>query len=236
MTVETINYVRIMSKFYNWMGVARVIFSIVLLVYQLRRVYLKFRLTYFQRVIIYMIQSLTLLQAVFAFWWNYRVFVNCEFWSAIIVGIIDINMFMIGILVTYYLYQAVNLIHQFAKKGVLPREQARQRMRRFIISLIVSSILVFVGYCTVNVYFHNIEELYILSYSDQGFGAMRALGMSISASLLSATIWKLKSAKVSKTDSGHLNLRDASVLLGLQVVMIISGIFSLWFFQTHTMA
>ena len=58
-----------------------------------------------------MIQSLTLLQAVFAFWWNYRVFVNCEFWSDIIVGIIDINMFMIGILVTYYLYQAVNLIH-----------------------------------------------------------------------------------------------------------------------------
>ena len=93
------------------MGVLRVIFSIFMLVYQLRRVYLKFRLRYFQLVIIYMIQSVTCLQAVFSFWWNYRVFVNCEFWSDIISAFIDINMFMIGVFVTYYLYQAVNLIH-----------------------------------------------------------------------------------------------------------------------------
>ena len=110
-TVGVINYVKIMSKFYNWMGVCRVIFSIILVVYQLKRVFQKVRLTYFQLTIIYMIQSLTLLQAVFSFWWNYRVFVNCEFWSDIISAFIDVNMFMIGVLVTYYLYQAVNLIH-----------------------------------------------------------------------------------------------------------------------------
>ena len=51
-----------------------------------------------------MIQSVTLLQAVFSFWWNYKVFVNCEFWSDIVLAFIDINMFMIGVLVTYYLY------------------------------------------------------------------------------------------------------------------------------------
>ena len=104
MTVDVINYVKVMSKFYNYMGVFRVIFSIIMLTYQMRRVYLKFRLTYFQLTIIYMIQSVTLLQAVFSFWWNYKVFINCEFWSDIVLAFIDINMFMIGVLVTYYLY------------------------------------------------------------------------------------------------------------------------------------
>ena len=46
-TVGVINYVRIMSKFYNWMGVCRVIFSIMLIIFQLKRVFEKVRLTYF---------------------------------------------------------------------------------------------------------------------------------------------------------------------------------------------
>lgn len=58
--------------------------------------------------------------------------------------------------------------------------------------------------------------------------------MSISAGLLSATIWKLQSAKVSKTDSGHLKLADACVLLALQLVMIILGIISILFFSSHS--
>lgn len=58
--------------------------------------------------------------------------------------------------------------------------------------------------------------------------------MSISAALLSATIWKLKSAKVNKTDSGHLNLVDASILLTMQILMVSLGLFSIFFFQTHT--
>lgn len=58
--------------------------------------------------------------------------------------------------------------------------------------------------------------------------------MGFSAGLLSATIWKLKSAKVNKTDSGHLNMVDASVLLGLQIAMIITGVFSVFFVDQHS--
>lgn len=100
-----------MRKFYNWIACAYLIFAIFLLVYRLRRLYLKFRLTRFQRIIIYLMLSLTILKCIYAFWWNYRIFGHCEFWSDIVAGIIDINMFMIGLLVTYYLYQTVNLIH-----------------------------------------------------------------------------------------------------------------------------
>ena len=58
--------------------------------------------------------------------------------------------------------------------------------------------------------------------------------MSISASLLSATIWKLKSAKVDKTDTGHLNLLDASILLILQILMIATGMVTILFFENHS--
>ena len=60
------------------------------------------------------------------------------------------------------------------------------------------------------------------------------MGMSISASLLAGTIWKLKSAKVNKTDTGHLNIRDASVLFVLQILMIALGLFSLFYYKHHT--
>ena len=56
------------------------------------------------------------------------------------------------------------------------------------------------------------------------------MGMSISAGLLSATIWKLKSAKVDKTDTGHLNLLDATILLILQILMIGTGMVTILFF------
>ena len=58
--------------------------------------------------------------------------------------------------------------------------------------------------------------------------------MSISAGLLAGTIWKLKSAKVTKTDTGHLNIRDASILLVLQILMIALGLFSLFYYKHHT--
>ena len=58
--------------------------------------------------------------------------------------------------------------------------------------------------------------------------------MSISASLLSATIWKLKSAKVDKTDTGHLNLLDATILLILQIMMIGTGMVTILFFENHS--
>ena len=53
--------------------------------------------------------------------------------------------------------------------------------------------------------------------------------MAISATILGFTIYKLKKAKVNRTDSGHLKILDASVLLGLQIAMILLGVASIVF-------
>ena len=91
-------------------------------------------------------------------------------------------------------------------------------------------------YIAANVYFHESKMFKYLDEADYGFGVARSFGMSISAGLLSATIWKLKSAKVSKadSDSGHLKIIDASILLGMQVTMIMTGAISLFYFDTQT--
>ena len=60
-TVLRIDYVSVMQVFYNYMAAARIIFSIILLVYQFQKYYLNFKLTRFQRLVLYMIQSLTVL-------------------------------------------------------------------------------------------------------------------------------------------------------------------------------
>ena len=55
--------------------------------------------------------------------------------------------------------------------------------------------------------------------------------MSINAYMLALTIYKLKKAKVQRTDSGHLKILDASVLLILMILMIISGLVSSLVFE-----
>ena len=47
---------------------------------------------------------ITVLQIAYSFYWNYRIFIDCEFWSRIMTSVIDVTLFLIGILVAYYLY------------------------------------------------------------------------------------------------------------------------------------
>jgi len=122
--VTYIDYVNAMRSFYNVMGVLRVIFCLILFVYHFRRYYLNYKLSWFQTLVLWLIQILSIVQIIFSFIWNYRVFINCELWSVGTAAFIDIVMFVIGILVTYYLYTAINKIHKFALKGRLPRESS----------------------------------------------------------------------------------------------------------------
>jgi hypothetical protein len=55
---------------------------------------------------------------------------------------------------------------------------------------------------------------------------LRAFGLTINATLLSSTIWKLKSAKVHRTETGHLKIGNASMLLVLIILMIFTGLVS----------
>ena len=66
---------------------------------------------------------------------------------------VDINMFIIGILVTHYLFKAANKINKFSKKGKLPRESAQAYYRCFYISILVTSILLLVAFIALNTYY-----------------------------------------------------------------------------------
>ena len=102
-----------------------------------------------------------------------------------------------------------------------------------MIILVISAIFILVAYISLDIYFKSIGKLIYILNTTTAFGVLRALGMSISACLLTATIWKLKSAKVDKTDTGHLNLLDASVLLILQILMILTGILTILMYREH---
>ena len=54
-----------------------------------------------------------------------------------------------------------------------------------------------------------------MNYTNETFAVVRAFAMMFEAFVLIVTLWKLKRAKVSRTDSGHLNIADASILLAL---------------------
>lgn len=149
-TVLYVSYVNFMSKFYNYMGVFRCLFSIVLLYYQINKWFLNYKTTRFQKLILWSIQSVTMLQIIFGFYWNYRVLISCELWSRNINALIDINMFFIGIMVTYYMYTAVNMVHYFSVKGRLPRESARKRFKVFMYVLLAFTIFVLLGFTTLN--------------------------------------------------------------------------------------
>lgn len=58
------------------------------------------------------------------------------------------------------------------------------------------------------------------------FAIVRALGLVINAGLLSSTIYKLRSAKVSKSETGHLNVVDATILLIFMILMTVTGLAS----------
>lgn len=55
---------------------------------------------------------------------------------------------------------------------------------------------------------------------------MRAIGLILNIMQLICTIYKLQTAKVQATNSGHLNLRDATILLIFMILMTASGLAS----------
>ena len=160
-----------------------------------------------------MIQLLTVLQIFYSFYWNYNVFFDCEYWARIITAVIDINMFLIGIFVIYYLYLAVDMIYKFSTTGILPREDSRKRMICTMIFLVITALISLGSFIGLNAYYSKNEDQKDLKRTNQAFALTRAASMLAEAFILSVTIWKLKASKVSRTDSGHLNLRDAVALL-----------------------
>ena len=133
-------------------------------------------------------------------------------------------MFLIGILVAYYLFTAVNMIHRFSTTGILPRENSRRRFRMFITLLIIFAAIVLMCYVICVLRFYSLEDQVRLSITNVAFSIIRAVAMMIEAFVLLLMLWKLKRAKVTRTDSGHLNVCNAAILLILQLLMVTTGL------------
>lgn len=110
-SVNYLTYIDTIRTFYTVMAFLRIIFCVFILIYQIKRYYMNSKLSWFQVSVIWMIQILSVIQIVYSFTWGFKVVINCEFWSQNISSLIDVSMFLIGILVTYYMYSAINMIH-----------------------------------------------------------------------------------------------------------------------------
>lgn len=216
-----------MRKVYNATSILRVLFTIFILVWQVQKYYRNHKTTRFQKLIIWMIQILTILQIVYGFKWSFSIFANCMFWERNISAFIEIDMFLIGVLVTYYMYVAVNMIYKFSVLGRLPNENHRKRFKNIVIGVVIFTIICFASYVGFSYYIAEInsdfDEIHTFEHVYSG---IRAAGYMTNAGLLVMTIFKLSSAKVTGSDTGHLNLRDAILLLILLLVMTGLGLCS----------
>ena len=82
----------------------------------------------------------------------------------------------------------------------------------------------------ITIFYRNRDQMAVY-YSNMFFVLVRAMGLMAASYLLSVTIYKLKSAKVTTQDSGHLKLFDICVLLVMQVATIAAGILSFFAFN-----
>ena len=144
---------------------------------------------------------------------------------------VDLTMFLIGILVTYFMYLAVNMIHYFAEKGRLPKEYNRKRLKCCIITFIIVVFVLFSAYLALITIFYNNRQREFVYHCNMVFVLIRASGLIMSNILLSITIYKLKSAKVEVKESGHLKLFDICILLVMQIATIFAGLISFFFFN-----
>ena len=89
--------------------------------------------------------------------------------------------------------------------------------------------LLLFGYFTLNVMISKSDLEHkgkYLSKLDLTWGCVRAFGLLLNIMQLVCTIYKLKTAKVQTTNSGHLNLRDATLLLIFMIAMCGTGLAS----------
>ena len=162
------------------------------------------------------------LQIFYSFDFSYMVFNNCQFYARIEKAIITCLIFQIGMFVSYYMYITVAIIYQFSKTGTLPKEVSKRRRKHVFLGFSVLSIALCVIYISLCIFwgirtffYHKLDVLFRV------FAIITVAVYSFNTVLLVLIIRMLKRAKVTSTDTGHLKLVDASILLGLLIVIIL---------------
>jgi len=148
---------------------------------------------------------------------------DCETVSRNIEALIDSCMYLIGILVSFFLFRTVNIIYKFATKGRLPREIQRKRMTNCIVITIVQTLLFFAIFVVLNEMIKFDEEFMHIGRLLQFFSIYRIIGFVLNMLLICMTISRLHKAKVRSTDTGHLNMCHAKTLLVLLILQALSA-------------
>ena len=93
-------------------------------------------------------------------------------------------------------------------------------------SFMIFAACIFAAFIICNTVYHAQSSYLKLNRVNTVFALTRASGLLVNATLLTATIYKLKTAKVHGSDTGHLNVFDASFLLVFILLMCASGLAS----------
>ena len=79
--------------------------------------------------------------------------------------------------------------------------------------------------------FYRANDSTKLMITNEVMATVRAVAVSFEMLILVVTLWKLKRAKVKRTDSGHLNVCNAAFLLILQFLEVFCCIMFAFFFS-----
>ena len=139
-----------MTDYYTAMGFVRILFFLLVGFYLIQHYCRKKKLSWFQLTVVWSILVMQLAQAVYQIMWNGEVTDDCETQSRNVEAAIDSAMYLIGILVSYFMFRTVNLIYNFSVRGNLPKEIQRKRMLRCIIVMVAQSCFFCLIYVTLN--------------------------------------------------------------------------------------
>ena len=115
----------------------RLLLAIFILLYMGLSYLRKTKKNWFQHLVIWVILILSIYQGVFNILWNGSVVADCERTSRNLNALIESCMFLIGVLVSYFLFKTVSVIYKFSTEGMLPRETSRKRMLFCIVFVVI---------------------------------------------------------------------------------------------------
>ena len=122
-----------MTNYYTALGVLRVLLVIFIIFYLCSRKLRNKKMSTFQVTVVGTIMLMQVLQAVYQMLWNGEVTDDCETQSRNVDAAVDSATYLIGMIVSYFLFKMMNMIYKFSIQGSLPKETQRKRMTNCII-------------------------------------------------------------------------------------------------------
>ena len=96
-----------------------------------------------------------------------------------------------------------------------------------IIIMVIQTAMFLIFYIILNEMISRAYNFMRIGRLTQLFALYRLVGLALNATLLVITIYRLKRAKVQSTDSGHLNVNHASMLLAFLFLQMLVAFYNI---------